>query len=159
MVASTSTPAVALEPILVRHEPSCPFKLKTGTKHVCELCRESRFMPVHHSPSLNQFGKNKSGYVYNSAKQAWQEVWINLVAAAGLSVEVQGVYVTGRMSFGDNRDRDQGNFRYFLEKSLGDALQKGGWISKDVWGVFEFGQLDRTDEPGKKFTELMIEPR
>lgn len=148
-----------LEPVQIRHTPLCPFKVKKGTKQVCGLCGKSRFLPVHHSPSLNQFGKNKSGFVYNDAKREWQKVWIALLFGAGLPTGLSRVYVEGRMSFGDNIQRDQGNFRYFLEKALGDALQQGGWLAGDHWGVFEFGQLSREDTPGEKWTELLVMPR
>jgi hypothetical protein len=39
--------------------------------------------------------------------------------------------VEGEVSFGDGRERDQGNHRVIVEKALGDALVRGGYLPDD----------------------------
>jgi hypothetical protein len=53
---------------------------------------------------------------------------------------------------------DQGNFRYFIEKALGDALVAGGWLADDDWDHYEFGGLAKTYERGESWIKLMIMP-
>jgi hypothetical protein len=56
----------------------------------------------------------------------------------------------GLCCFPDRIRRDQGNFRYFIEKALGDALVAGGWLefgglADDDWDHYEFGGMTRED--------------
>jgi hypothetical protein len=46
------------------------------------------------------------------------------------------------MTFTLRRDRDEGNFRFFLEKALGDALQNGGWLKNDTPDQYRFSTVD-----------------
>lgn len=133
------------------------FAAKPGTRTVCRDCGMSRFHPAHGAVSLNQFGKNKSSYVYNQAKQLWQLELRRLLTEAEMPV-CERVQVMGLMCFPDQRDRDQGNYRYFIEKALGDALQAGGWLANDKWDYFEFGQLDKTYQKGQQWTTLRLYP-
>ncbi len=63
------------------------------------------------------------------------------------------------MSFGDNAERDQGNYRVIVEKALGDALVRHGYLSKDTWSRYEFGGLQAVHTPGRSWLRLMIFPR
>jgi hypothetical protein len=67
--------------------------------------------------------------------------------------------VEGEVSFGDGRDRDQGNHRVIVEKAVvGDALVRGGFLPNDTWSRYEFGGLQWHDEPGVSRTRLLLFP-
>jgi hypothetical protein len=66
------------------------------------------------------------------------------------------VYVEGEMTFPDRHKRDQGNFRFIVEKALGDALQQAGVIADDDWDSYEFGGLSKTYEKGVSRTRLLL---
>ena len=63
------------------------------------------------------------------------------------------------MSFGDNVERDRGNHAVMLDKALGDALVAGGWLTKDSWARYGFGELQRREDGKANRTRLMIFPR
>ena len=62
------------------------------------------------------------------------------------------------MCFPTRVRRDQGNYRFILEKALGDALKEGGWLEDDNWALFEFGNLGYVYEKGRSWTEVVIFP-
>lgn len=144
-----------LSPIEIVHTRHHQFAKKAGTKTVCGICGESRFMPQHGPVSLNQFGKNKSSFLYNQAKQAWQRELIGLLTEAEMPRSLH-VLVEGQMCFSDRQLRDQGNYRFFIEKALGDALQAGGWLGNDTWDAYEFGQLAKTHKSGESWVRLLL---
>ena len=111
--------------------------------------------------SLNIAGSGGNHFTYQAAKQAWQEMWTARLEASGLPKGLGAVTVEGQVAFPTRGRRDQGNFRYMLEKSLGDALAEGGWIEDDSWYPvrrFEFGGLDAKHAPGESWTRLLIFP-
>lgn len=57
------------------------------------------------------------------------------------------------------RRRDEGNFRWMLEKALGDALQEGGWLADDTPEYFTFGALTFDPEPGPARTTITLQER
>ncbi len=57
--------------------------------------------------------------------------------------------------------RDQGNYRWFVEKIVGDVLVTGGWLEDDTVYPerrFEHDLLDIIVEPGQAWTEMMLMP-
>lgn len=60
------------------------------------------------------------------------------------------------MRFPLQRGRDEGNFRWMLEKALGDALVTGRWLSDDTGGRFSTGAVTFETERGPKRTTLRI---
>lgn len=54
------------------------------------------------------------------------------------------------------RDRDEGNFRTPLEKSLGDALQNGGWLPNDTPDFFRFGSVNFELKQGVSETRITV---
>jgi hypothetical protein len=97
--------------------------------------------------------------VYASLKERWQRFLTELLVDSGLELGLGKVYVEGEITFPDQRtDRDQGNFRIVIEKALGDALEAGGWLPRDDWAHYEFGQLQMRIEPGVSATRLMLFP-
>jgi hypothetical protein len=88
---------------------------------------------------------------YQRVKQRWQGIWeVHLLTARvpkGLTI----VKASAILQFPHERRRDEGNFRFILEKTLGDALTKGGHLPDDTpdhyrfMGVtFEKGDAKRT---------------
>ena len=63
------------------------------------------------------------------------------------------------MTFPNRIKRDQGNFRWMIEKALGDTLVGGGWLPDDTWDRYEFGGLTYKYEKGVSATRLMLFPR
>jgi hypothetical protein len=55
---------------------------------------------------------------------------------------LQSVTATATLHFKQRRRRDEGNFRTIIEKSLGDALVNGGWLSDDTPEHYRFGAVD-----------------
>jgi hypothetical protein len=62
------------------------------------------------------------------------------------------------MTFPDRRRRDEGNFRFFLEKALGDALVSGGWLADDDGARFSFGSVAFRYERGVRRVRLSLFP-
>jgi len=52
------------------------------------------------------------------------------------------VRATATLRFKQRRRRDEGNHRVILEKSLGDALVAGGWLSDDTPDLYSFGAVE-----------------
>ncbi len=107
--------------------------------------------------SLNVFASSRSEFVYLRAKQAWQDLFVGLLAAADFPT-CRRVVVEGELCFPDRRRRDQGNYRFILEKALGDALTEGGWLEDDDWTRYEFGGLAYRYEKGEAWTRLVLFP-
>lgn len=123
-------------------------------------CGRAKTDPVHHGPppSLNASGSGGNHFAYQEAKKRWQAMLTELLDATDLPRPCAGVLVEGRCCFPDRIRRDQGNFRYFIEKALGDALVAGGWLADDDWDHYEFGGLAKTYERGESWIQLMIVP-
>ncbi len=60
------------------------------------------------------------------------------------------------LRFPTRRRRDEGNFRWLLEKALGDALQNGGWLPDDTPEFYLFGRCQFDPEPGPARTIVTI---
>lgn len=134
---------------------TCPFKRQNG----CATCGKAKNDPDHVGApeSFNIFASG-GWEAYQSAKQRWHKVLMPLLLASGLPRGLGGVLVEGECSFGDDRERDQGNHRVVIEKALGDVLQEGEWLSKDKWDVYEFGNLTLNEE-GVNRIRLTLFPR
>lgn len=55
--------------------------------------------------------------------------------------------------------RDQGNYRWFVEKVVGDVLVTGGWLKDDTVYPerhFEHDALDVEVQPNQAWTEMML---
>jgi hypothetical protein len=97
--------------------------------------------------------------MYANLKMLWGELLADALAESGLPQGLAAVMVEGEATFPDRGRRDQGNYRFLLEKALGDALTTGGYIEDDDWQRFEFGNLTYRYERGVSRTRLMIFPR
>jgi hypothetical protein len=126
----------------------------------CASCGE-RYGHLAHlgaPQSLNVAGSGGNRFAYQRDKKDWQKCLTDLLIGAQLPTGLARVFVEGQVCFPDRIRRDQGNFRYLLEKALGDALTAGGWLEDDDWERYEFGQLARTYELGVSWTRLIIFP-
>ena len=131
----------------------------------CEHCGLAKADLAHFGapPSYNAVGTGRgssgAAMVGANLKQAWERLLRELLAESGLPKSLGGVYVEGEITFPDRSRRDQGNYRVILEKALGDALVKGGWLKDDDWTRYEFGQLTQRYQLGESATRLTIFPR
>ena len=74
-------------------------------------------------------------------KQQWEEwCWLALLQVE-LPKGLQRVTASALLHFKQYRRRDEGNFRVVLEKALGDALVKGGWLDDDTPDHYRFERL------------------
>lgn len=145
----------ALDPVEVYLERDHAFDLRPGTKHSCR-CGRPRVAPEHGPFSYRLLGSGNR-FVYQAAKSAWEAAWIAALTGAGMPT-CASVHVEGLITFPDRRARDEGNHRFAIEKFLGDALQRGGWLSNDDWTRYRFGPLESEYRPGVSAVRLMIFP-
>lgn len=106
-------------------------------------------------PSLNDVAGQGTRYRWIAAKKLWYRDLAPALAAAGM-VRCDTVYVEGLITFPNRRKRDQGNYRAPLEKFLGDALQRGGYLPDDDWAHYQFGDLQAGYEKGVSRTRLVL---
>lgn len=134
---------------------SCVFQRRLG----CATCGRAKSWTGHlGAPESFNAMAGRDPNVYRDAVKRWAEKLAPLLADSGLPTGLGRVVVEGEVSFGDNAERDQGNYRVIVEKALGDALVRGGYLSSDTWSRYEFGGLQRRDEPGVSRTRLLLFP-
>lgn len=174
----------ALEPVELEIERACHFKRKP-----CGTCGKPKSNPVHRkaenggtcvfkrrlncatcgqakshadhlgAPESFNAMAGRDPNVYRQVIANWAPVLTRALEVSGLPKGLAGVMVEGEVSFGDGVSRDAGNHRTMIEKVLGDALVRGGWLEDDDWGRFEFGNLTRREERGMNRTRLVLFPR
>jgi hypothetical protein len=106
-------------------------------------------------PSLNSTAR--SPWPYRKAKDHWTKMLAVAIENAAMA-PCRYVMAEGLVTFGDKRKRDQGNFRFMLEKALGDALVHMGVLEDDDWDSYEFGHLARAYDRGIYATRLLLLP-
>lgn len=151
----------------------CGFALSSG-----EECRAAMFAPQHLSlpPSLNVVGSRGGHHTYRAFKEAWEGALRAELVRSGLPAgwvkvdneppsgtpQIRTISVEARLCFPVARfARDQGNYRWGLEKCLGDALERGGWLNDDCIypeRCFDFGGLEIEHRPGQAWTRMMLFP-
>lgn len=137
--------------------------------------------------SFNVMGMRSNGWAIDAEKKRLQQlIRVNLSGVPGTVVEevkpgakyktveipvtrwgdlpepCEVVTVEGKLTFPNKKERDADNFQTILAKACGDALQEGGWLSKDTfYPVFryQFGGLTGCYEKDVERTELMFFPR
>lgn len=119
---------------------------------------KNRMTHVGVPQSLNVHGSGANRFEYQNQKALWQERLTELLEAVRLPRPLARVEAEATLCFPDRRRRDQGNFRFILEKALGDALAEGGWIEDDDWAHYEFGALRRAYERGAAWTQVTLFP-
>lgn len=178
-------PTGSLQPVYIEQRRECHFKAKpcklcdkpkSNRVHTpkktatcrgsyprgCATCGRNKGDHAHFGApaSFNVWsGSGTSGtQAYLGVKDTWQAILTKQLEASGLPKGLGKVYVEGEIVFPDPGERDQGNFRVIVEKALGDALEAGGWLEKDDWSRYEFGQLSMRVEPGVSATRLTLFP-
>jgi hypothetical protein len=82
-------------------------------------------------PSLNQIATRGSRWAVTKAKKDWEGTFTMLLLEAGMPQHAGGrpvahhLTAVARLRFPDRRRRDEGNFAWLIEKTLGDALVGG----------------------------------
>lgn len=107
-------------------------------------------------PSFNPLGSGNV-HLYQHIKRQWEDRFLILLVEAGMPC-CERVVVEGEATFPDRTRRDQGNFRMLIEKALGDALVRGGYLEDDDWSHYSFGDLAYRYEKGQSATRLMLFP-
>jgi hypothetical protein len=146
------------------HTPKKTAECKGSWPRGCLRCGRNKGDRAHFGApaSFNVMASGEganNAHVFQNAKQTWQRFFVEALQKSGLPRGLEKVYVEGEITFPDHRDdRDQGNFRVIVEKALGDALQEGGWLKRDSWDHYEFGQLTKREVSGESATRLMLFP-
>jgi hypothetical protein len=144
--------------------PACGSTKAAMQRQGCARCGANKGDRAHFGapPSFNVLASGQgsgNAMVYANLKKAWEDILAELLEASALPKGLGRVMVEGEITFPDRRtDRDQGNFRVILEKALGDALERGGWLERDDWIRYEFGGLAQRYERGVSRTRLMLFP-
>lgn len=108
-------------------------------------------------PSLNKIGSRGSHWATTKAKKEWEGHLMIGLLHAKVPKRLDSVRATAVLTFKSNRRRDEGNYRWLLEKALGDVLQKGGWLEDDTPDHYTFGSLTFSEETGEAMTVVTIE--
>lgn len=165
--APTRPAGAPLEPVELLIERDHAFRRKpndpaTGRKRIgCQICGRARHDPVHMGapPSMNSGNHSMQPQAYQALKHAWQAALRAEIEASGLPRGLQAVTVEGLIGFPTRAERDQGNYRWMVEKALGDALVAGGWLESDCFfpvSRYEFGGLQAVHAPGHSWLRLML---
>lgn len=149
-----------LAPVTILQARECAFKKRPENKRGCATCGQPKSWHGHYGapPSLNVGGSGGNHFTYQNTKRLWQEILTGLLEESGLPKGLGRITVEGTMCFPTRARRDQGNFRFMVEKALGDALRDGGWIEDDDWTRYEFGSLRMAYGRGESWTELVLTP-
>lgn len=149
-----------LEPVILTHRIDHAFKKKPDGKRGCAECGEGKGKIVHHAypASFNVGGSSRNPFAWQNEKQMFEAFFIDAIEEAGLPKGLGSVNVEGTLTFPTRRIPDQGNFRFPLEKHLGDALVRGQWIKDDDWSMYTFGNLSHRYEKGVRELELIFFP-
>jgi hypothetical protein len=106
-------------------------------------------------PSLNSMGTRGSRHIVTRAKQAWQEDLGRMLKVIRQPRDLQEVHATAVLRFPSRRDRDEGNFRWLLEKALGDALVPR-YLPEDTPDHYRFKGVDFDPERGPALTVVTL---
>lgn len=130
-----------------------------GKRALCQVCGKGRNHLVHlgQPKSMNALGSGNP-MAFQAAKRMWGQRFVDLLVAAGLPRPVGYVQVTGVCCFPTRARRDQGNYRFMLEKAMGDALVEGRWLEDDDWSRYEFGNLSYAYAKDQSYTLLRLFP-
>lgn len=108
-------------------------------------------------PSMNDIIGQGSRWRYTVEKKKWGKLLKQALIDTGLG-RCRRMLVEGQVTFPTRIKHDQGNYRFMLEKALGDALQAAGVLEDDDWSSYEFGGLHATYEKGVRKTRLLLMP-
>lgn len=108
--------------------------------------------------SLNKVGQRGSWRVVHGEKKKLQEVIEKYLMMARLPKPLPHfLRVECEMVFPTLARRDTGNFKGPLEKSLGDALVNGGWMTDDGPRWWEFKEFRFAEHRGANTTIITLD--
>jgi hypothetical protein len=109
-------------------------------------------------PSLNaaSLGSRGAHMKFHRVKKQWQGYLLITFLETKLPKGLFTVHATALLRFPQRRKRDEGNFRFMLEKALGDALQINGHLEDDTPDQFTFGKLTFEEERGTPRTLVRL---
>lgn len=107
-------------------------------------------------PSLNEALKKGGWRWYHQTKKTWGELLGAELRRANVPT-LTHLYAMGRITFPNRIVRDQGNYRFMVEKALGDAAQAVGVLVDDNWDLYEFGDLTYRYEKDVRRTEVILQ--
>lgn len=110
-------------------------------------------------PSLNaaSLGSKGAHMKFHRLKKQWEGYLTAALLKAKVPKGLARIHATAILRFPSQRRRDEGNFRFLLEKALGDALQLNGQLSDDTPEQFTFGELRFEPDRGDKRTVVTLE--
>lgn len=168
---------MSLEPVELYLERVCTYKSRgrndAGNRLPgCAVCGRGKYHVDHLGtpPSLNEGGSGMDRQAYQGLKGAWQAAFLGLLQASVLPLDLEAVTVEGQIGFATRKPRDRGNFRWLIEKALGDALVEGGYLvapagcddEDDCFfpvDRYDFGGLEGVHAPGRSWLRLLVFPR
>ncbi len=106
-------------------------------------------------PSLNRI-HSRNWRVFYRHKKKWQGAFEGELLAASVPRGLSHVHAEADLRFRTRQRRDEGNFRWMLEKGLGDALSNGRWIADDTPEFFTTGALTFEATPGSSQTLVRL---
>lgn len=109
-------------------------------------------------PSLNTMGTRGSHWATSRTKKQWEGYCTFALIEARVPRGLSFVRASAVCHFTSNRNRDEGNYRWMLEKSLGDALQLG-WIEDDNADHFLFDRVEIGEKRKAPITIVKLEVR
>lgn len=107
-------------------------------------------------PSLNAAGR-ANPHKQGRLKLDLQRELEGYLMASKLPRGCSRVEASATLWFPTKRRRDEGNFRWLLEKALGDALTNGGWLPDDTPAHYRFRGLDFDREPARARTVVLLD--
>lgn len=118
-------------------------------------------LTLHETPkSLNPtMGGGWDGipWPYIKAKKKWEGMFQIALMQHAVPRHQALVVASAELTFPQKRDRDEGNFRFMLEKALGDTLVAGGWIEDDTPDSYRFERVTFNEERGDPLTIVRLE--
>lgn len=110
-------------------------------------------------PSLNaaSLGSKGAHMKFHRLKKRWEGMIVITLLEARVPKGLERVHATAVCRFPSRRKRDEGNFRYLLEKALGDALQLHGCLDDDTPEKYTFGKLVFDPDRGPARTLVTLE--
>lgn len=113
--------------------------------------------------SLNKIGSRGNRWSYGRAKKQLQEEIAQALMVAAVPRDLGFVEATAMLRFPTLHRRDEGNFRWLLEKCLGDALvgdkkvwPQGLYLPDDDAEHFRFGAVAFDPERGQPRTLIHL---
>lgn len=121
-----------------------------------ELKIERNIPPSMNDPAAGYRGNQYAGH---RKKKEWEGLILVALMQAKVPAGDWGgkVTATAVLTVPNRIKRDQGNFRFLLEKALGDVLQTRGHIPDDGPDHFVFPELRFEHEKGVKRTTVLLE--